>query len=161
MFSGKCVLKICSKFTGEHPYRSTISLKLLCNFIEIVLWHECSPISWLHIFWTAFYKTYTFKSWLYSSVSWNPTARYTWNVLLVVVVITGFVMLFLLNCFVFVEARTYLRRTEKISQSIKKPRSNPALNETINKIILKWSNIGLILCFILFWTNFSFLLSDF
>ena len=28
----KGVLKICSKFTGEHPYRNAISIKLLCNF---------------------------------------------------------------------------------------------------------------------------------
>ena len=33
MFLGKCVLKTCSKFTGEHPYRSAISIKLVCNFI--------------------------------------------------------------------------------------------------------------------------------
>ena len=28
VFLGKGVLKICSKFTGEHPYRSVISIKL-------------------------------------------------------------------------------------------------------------------------------------
>ena len=33
MFLRKVVLKICSKFTGEHPCRSAISVKLLCNFI--------------------------------------------------------------------------------------------------------------------------------
>ena len=33
MFLGKGVLKICSKFTGEHPCRSAILIKLLCNFI--------------------------------------------------------------------------------------------------------------------------------
>ena len=32
VFLGKGVLKICSKFTGEHPCRSVISIKLLCNF---------------------------------------------------------------------------------------------------------------------------------
>ena len=50
------VLKICSKFTGEHPSRSVISIKLLCSFIEITLWHVCSPVNLLHIFWTLFYK---------------------------------------------------------------------------------------------------------
>ena len=30
---GKRVLKICSKFIGEHPCRSAISIKLLSNFI--------------------------------------------------------------------------------------------------------------------------------
>ena len=44
------VLKICSKFTGEHPCRSVISLRLLCNFSEISLRHGCL----LHIFGTPF-----------------------------------------------------------------------------------------------------------
>ena len=38
------VLKICNKVTGEHPYTSMISIKLLCNFTEIMLWHGCSPV---------------------------------------------------------------------------------------------------------------------
>ena len=50
VFFEKCVLKICSKFTGEDPYRSLISIKLLCSFIEITLPHECSPVNLLHIF---------------------------------------------------------------------------------------------------------------
>ena len=29
----------CSKFTEEHPCRSVIPIKLLCNFIEIALRH--------------------------------------------------------------------------------------------------------------------------
>ena len=37
VFLGKGVLKICSKFTGEYPCQSAISIKLLCSFIEIVL----------------------------------------------------------------------------------------------------------------------------
>ena len=41
----KGLLKICSQFTGEHPRRSVISIKLLCSFIEIVLWWRCSPIN--------------------------------------------------------------------------------------------------------------------
>ena len=32
MFLRKGVLKICSKFTGEHPYRCAISIKLQSNF---------------------------------------------------------------------------------------------------------------------------------
>ena len=47
VFLAKGVLKICSKFTGEHPCRSVI---LLCNFIEIALQHGCSPVNLLHIF---------------------------------------------------------------------------------------------------------------
>ena len=46
----KGVLKICSKFIGEHPCRSTISIKLLCNFVEIAFEHGCSPVNLLHIF---------------------------------------------------------------------------------------------------------------
>ena len=56
MFLEKDVLKICSKFTGEHPCRSVISIKLLCNFIEIALRHGCSPVNLLHIFRTPFPK---------------------------------------------------------------------------------------------------------
>ena len=49
VFLGKVVLKICSKFTGERPYRSAISIKLICNFIEIALRQGCSPLNLLHI----------------------------------------------------------------------------------------------------------------
>ena len=46
---------MCSKFTGEHPYRSVISIQL--HFIEITLRHGCSPVNLMHIFGTPFYKT--------------------------------------------------------------------------------------------------------
>ena len=46
--------KICNNFTGEHHFQSVISIKLLCNFIEIALWHGCSPANLLHIFRTLF-----------------------------------------------------------------------------------------------------------
>ena len=46
----KGVLEICSKFIGEHPCQCAISINLLCNFIEITLRHECSPVNLLHIF---------------------------------------------------------------------------------------------------------------
>ena len=48
------VLKICSKFTGEHSCRSAISIKLESNFTEITLRHGCSPVNLLHIFRTSF-----------------------------------------------------------------------------------------------------------
>ena len=54
VFLGKSVLKKCSKFTGEHPCRRGISIKLQSNFIEIALRHGCSPINMLHIFRTPF-----------------------------------------------------------------------------------------------------------
>ena len=42
----KVVLKICSKFPGEHPY----------NFTEITLRHGRSPVNLLHVFRTPFPK---------------------------------------------------------------------------------------------------------
>ena len=47
--SSRGVLKICSKFTGEHPCRSIISIMLRSNFIEITLRHRCS-VNLMHIF---------------------------------------------------------------------------------------------------------------
>ena len=56
VFLEKSVLKICSKFTGEHPCWSVISITLLCDFIEITLRHECSPINLVLIFRIPFHK---------------------------------------------------------------------------------------------------------
>ena len=56
VFLGKSVLKICSKFTGEHPCWSVISITLFCDFIEITLRHECSPINLVLIFRIPFHK---------------------------------------------------------------------------------------------------------
>ena len=55
-FLQKVVLKICSKFTGEQPCRSVISIKLQSNFIEITLRHVCYTVNLLHVFGTPFYK---------------------------------------------------------------------------------------------------------
>ena len=57
VFPGKKVLKICSKFTGEHSSRSAISIKLQRKFIEITLRHGCPPVNLLHIFRTPVFKT--------------------------------------------------------------------------------------------------------
>ena len=54
LFLRKDVLKMCSRFTREYPYRSLISVKLQSNFIEIALRHRCSPVNLLHIFRTPF-----------------------------------------------------------------------------------------------------------
>ena len=54
MFLRKSVLEICSKFTGEYPCRSAISVKLQRNFIEIALRNGYSPVNLLHIFRTPF-----------------------------------------------------------------------------------------------------------
>ena len=56
VFLEKSVLKICSKFTEEDPWRSVISIKLQSNFIEIALRHGCFPVNLLHIFRTTFLK---------------------------------------------------------------------------------------------------------
>ena len=42
VFLEKGCLKICSKFTGEHPCRIVISIELLCYFIQVALRHGCS-----------------------------------------------------------------------------------------------------------------------
>ena len=39
------VLKVCSKFKGEHLCRGAVLIKLFCNFLEIALEHECSPVN--------------------------------------------------------------------------------------------------------------------
>ena len=57
VFLGKCVLKICSKFIGEHPYRSLVSIKLQSNFIEIKLWYGCFLVNLLLVFRTSFLWT--------------------------------------------------------------------------------------------------------
>ena len=51
------VLRICSKFIGEHPCQGAISTKLLCNFIEIALRRWFSPVNFQHIFRTSFPKS--------------------------------------------------------------------------------------------------------
>ena len=56
VFLWKVVLKICSKFTGEHPCGSVISIKLLCNFINVTLSHGCPLVNLLLILTTPFYK---------------------------------------------------------------------------------------------------------
>ena len=54
VFLGKGFLKVWCKFTGEHPCRSVISIKLQSNVIEIALRHGFSPVDLLHIFRTPF-----------------------------------------------------------------------------------------------------------
>ena len=56
VFLSKGVLKICSKFTGEHPCYSAISITLQNNFIKSTRWHGCSPVNLLHIFRAPFPK---------------------------------------------------------------------------------------------------------
>ena len=51
---GKGVLKMCSKFTGEHLRRSVISIKLHKQLYWNHTWHGCSPVNLLHILRTPF-----------------------------------------------------------------------------------------------------------
>ena len=55
VFLAKTVLKICSKFTGEHPWRNVIPINSK-NVIQITFRHGCSPVNLLHIFRTPFPK---------------------------------------------------------------------------------------------------------
>ena len=56
VFFWKGVLKICTKFTEEHPCRSATSINW--NWIiEITLQHGHSPVNLLYIFITGFLKT--------------------------------------------------------------------------------------------------------
>ena len=71
LFLRKGVLKICSKFTGEHPCRSVILMKLQSNLIEIALRHGCSPVNLLLIFWTPFPRNTS--GWLLLSI------KYRWS----------------------------------------------------------------------------------
>ena len=86
VFLGRSLLKLCSKFTGEHPCRSTISIKLLCNFIEIALRHWCSPVNLLHIFWTSFHKKTSGRLLLYSAPC--QTSNHSKSELLIRVLLT-------------------------------------------------------------------------
>ena len=56
VFTGKGVLKKCSKLTGEHPCRNAISINLPSNFIQIALWHGCTFVNLLHILIASFPK---------------------------------------------------------------------------------------------------------
>ena len=82
VFLEKGVLKKCSKFTGEHPYQSMISIRFQSNFIEITLRHRRSPVNFLHIFRTPFlqntsgllqlgHSAWFFKGWYRMKVIWK------------------------------------------------------------------------------------------
>ena len=63
---------MCSNFTGEHPWRSAILIKLQSNFIEIALWHGCSPVNLLHVFRTPYPKnTSTQQTLVLMKTSWR------------------------------------------------------------------------------------------
>ena len=57
VFLEKSFLKICTKFTEEHPHQNVILMWLQSNFIEKKLRCGCSPVNLLHIFRTLFLRT--------------------------------------------------------------------------------------------------------
>ena len=67
VFLRKGVLKICSKYTGEHSCRSTISIKLQRNFIEIWLRHGCSHVNLLH----NFHNTFSYEHIWTAAFAWS------------------------------------------------------------------------------------------
>ena len=64
---------ICSKFTGEYPCRSVVSIKSLCNFFQISLRYECSPVNLVHISRTNFPKNNSGGLLLCSEIMWIKT----------------------------------------------------------------------------------------
>ena len=81
VFLVKGVLKICSKFTGEHPCGTVIPIKLQSNFIEITFRHGCFPVNLLHIFTLSF--TNNNSQWLLLSFA-NFTGKHLcWSLLLI------------------------------------------------------------------------------
>ena len=58
-------LNLFKKKSGEHSCQSVISIKLLCNFIEITLRDGCSPVNLMHIFRTHFPKNTCGRQLLY------------------------------------------------------------------------------------------------
>ena len=94
------------------------------------------------------------------SVLDGETSNYLGDITFIAVVITGFITLFISNSFVFVEGRRHLRRGEIIALNINKnsvePRDKYSNKERYfrkKEFKLVRINIGLILCFLLFWTN--------
>ena len=74
-FLQESFMKICIKFTGKHPCRSVISIKLQDNFQEIVHRHWCCPVNLLHIFRTPFYKN-TYRGMLLMITLFLATVSY-------------------------------------------------------------------------------------
>ena len=78
-FLWKSVLKIYSKFTGENPWRSGISIKLLYNFIEITLRNRCSPLNLPHIFRSPIPKNTSGGLLLYITKLTKQEAQTSWD----------------------------------------------------------------------------------
>ena len=77
VFFGKGVLKICSKFTGGHTCWSGISIKFLCKFIKITLWHGHSPVNLQHIFGISFPNNTSGRPVLYLLLRREETCQFS------------------------------------------------------------------------------------
>ena len=73
LFLGKGVLKICSKFTWEHPCQKAV--------IDIAPWHGCSPANLLHIFRAPFPKNTSRATSPVSGSIPNDISKLIWNFL--------------------------------------------------------------------------------
>ena len=78
-FLRKSVLKICSKFTGQHPCRSVISIKLLCT----------SPVNLLHIFRTTFPRNTSGWLLLYFIRYWKAAWSFLLEIMFFVIAVFG------------------------------------------------------------------------
>ena len=117
VFLVKGVLQICIKFTGEYPCWSVISVKLLCNFIEITLRHGCFPVNFLYISRTLFSKntsgwlllvinkityrttktTLLEKWWFFTNLliyDFKNIKRYNWNKTYLVIIVINIIYKF-------------------------------------------------------------------
>ena len=74
-FLQKSFMKICIKFTGKHPCRNVISIKLQDNFQEIAHRYWCYLVNLLHIFRTPFYKN-TYRGMLLMITFFLTTVSY-------------------------------------------------------------------------------------
>ena len=76
VFLGKGVLKICRKFTGEHPCQSAISIKLQSKFFQITLQQGNSSVNVLYIFRTPFYRTPLDDCFCYGHSFWKKSLEF-------------------------------------------------------------------------------------
>ena len=79
VFLRKSVLKICSKFTGQHPCRSVISIKLLCT----------SSVNLLHIFRTTFPRNTSGWLLLYFIRYWKAAWSFLLEIMFFVIAVFG------------------------------------------------------------------------
>ena len=152
MFWEKSVLKILSKFTGEHPCRRVISIKLLCNFIEITLYHGCSSVICCIFSEHLFLRTHLECCFYILQLHWNKVLQHK-----------CFLMNFGKylrqlfyrtppgNCFCPTEkyftnkiVKNPLRKEKKWKQLVRKTTTRAKLNHYLHQVFISYSTISLI-----------------